>query len=378
MVWIFALLTALSLFTPCLQALNQDFRALEEAFNRGDTALCRSLLPKLTAGDPDESAYLLYYKAMLNPDADFAKGSLQALVTNHPRHHLAQKGWLELGKISLLDRNYTEALSHLGKITDPNLDDKHFWIAKAYYEKSDYTNAIASAGQYLRVANEHSGIEEMTFLTADAYIALEQYNSAINSLRKLLAASEKVQDEQYLRYRYGYAAEMLDNRAEALNQYKAGYELNRFSQLAYLIEDRLFEMRERFGSGIDLSFLYPYASGPLPEIVVAQQNTNPDEVNSNQPDSTKTAVNPPPKEINPNEQRGIYLQAGRFSSQNNAIKLCDRIYKLKLAAQYYKSTQFQDVSWVVLAGPFPTELDAVNAKTLLRDNNIDSFIIQKQ
>lgn len=358
-------------------ALSHDIQAIITAYNNGERSKAENLLNIAKPQNQEEEATVLYYKALLNHDADLAKSLLQSVIDSYPKQSLAHNARLELGKLALLDREYDKALTYFNAITNPDLDEKHFWIANVYYEKEDFNNAIASANQYLRLASSGNKAEEAHYLITDAYIELKQYNNAISTLKKLLSKPDRIGDEQYLRYRYGYAAEALGNRAEALSQYKQGYELNRFTQLAYMIEDRLFEMRVTYGSSIDLSFLYPYCASPPPDIVLAEQNAANNASNPTNPDTTSVVKNNPPSEIDINQQQGLYLQAGRFGKQDNAVRLCEKIGKLNLNAQYYKASQQSDVSWVVIVGPFATQLEAVNAKTSLRENDIDSFIIQK-
>jgi tetratricopeptide (TPR) repeat protein len=369
-----ALLLLIWLLTSCLSgAVRPEMQAIANYYEQGSPANCAAALSTAIPLGDEETALVSYYNAILSTEADSAKAKLESIAAHFPKTRYAQLGLLELGKLALLDRNYDVALGWFNKITEPDLDAKHYWIAETWYQKGNFANALASGNTYLRLAPTGSDAEDAHFLLTDAYISLEQYNNAISTLKKLLSKPEIITDEQYLRYRYGYAAEMLDYRPEAISQYKQGLELNRFSQLAFQIEDRLFGMRERYGSIIDLNFLYPYSQGPLPDIVQAELD---DKIPNDNQDSTSVTTIVTPVQVNGTPAEGIYLQAGRFSSQNNAVKLCERILKLNLNAQYYQSTQFKDVSWVVIVGPYSAELDAVNAKTTLRENSIDSFIIE--
>jgi tetratricopeptide (TPR) repeat protein len=358
-------------------AVRPEIQSIATHYEKGETAQSKALLQSVVPNNPDEQALVYYYKAIFATDTEVAKNQLQLLAELSPQNSYAQKGLLELGQICLLDREYDKALGYFNQINAPDLDEKQFWLARTYFQKGDFSNAVASANQFIRISSSQTKTEDAYFLLADAYINLEQYNNAISSLKKLLSKPDLIENEQYLHYRYGYAEEMLNNRPEALSQYKQGYELDRFSQVAYLIEDRLFNLRSQYGSSIDLNFLYPYSATALPDIVLAELNNLGNANGTDNPDSTKVVKPPLPQEINFDQQQGLYLQAGRFGNQNNAIKLCDKIIQLKLNAQYYKATQYSDISWVVIVGPFQTELEAVNAKTLLRDNGVDSFIIQK-
>jgi len=357
-------------------AVRPEIQSIALNYEQGNLEQSRQLLQKIQPLNSDEQAIVYYYKALLASEAETAKQQLLLLIQLPSRNNYVQKGLLELGQISLLERDYDKALTYFNRITDPDLPEKHFWLASAYYSQGNFSKAVASADQFIRLAGDSPKKEDAYLLLADAYISLGQYNNAINTLKKLLSKPELVTKEQYLRYRYGYATEMLGNTSEAVSQYRQGIELNRASQLAYLMEDRLFDLRDKYGSAIDLSFLYPYSDTSLPDIVLVALSNSGNNNDADKSDSMPKVQSAKPQEVDFEKQTGIYLQAGRFSNQQNAIKLCERILKLNLNAQYYKSTQHSDVSWVVIVGPYTTELDAVNAKTVLRQENIDSFIIQ--
>jgi hypothetical protein len=370
------LMTLLS-FSLLQGAFKPEIQAIIDNYEQGDTSLCASMLQSALPANPDENAVVLYYKAMLGNDAEAAKANLLSLLSSYPKTSYAQKAMLELGNLCLLDRDYDKALGYYRNITDPDLVDKHYWIANTYYQMSDYQNAIASGNQYIRLAKRNPRVEDIFYLVADSYFSLAQYNNTISTLKKLLSQPDSIDDEQYLRYRYGYACEMLGNRLEAISQYKQGIEKDRFSSLAYLIEDRLFEMRERFGNSLDLSFLYPYSDNPLPDIVIAEQLKAEEEAEQDKQDSTAVEKETKPKQLDAAPEQGLFLQAGRFSQEKNADKLCEQIIKYGLTAQFYKSAQFKDISWVVVVGPYQTQQEAQAAKDTLKDNNIDTFIIER-
>jgi len=375
---ILCLMLLLSIVRVCFSAeLKPEIKAIITHYDNGDYDKCLALLQSSQPTNADEKAVVLYFKGVLASGIDLAQQNFQQLINSYPNNKYAQKALIEMGNIYLLERDYDKALGFYNKITDTDLTEKHFWIANTYYEKGDYKSAISSANQFIRLTKSSPHLEDAYYLIAESYINQEQFNNAITTLKKLLTLPKLIEDEQYLRYRYGYAAEMLGNRQEALSQYKQGYEKNRYSQTAHQIEDRLFEMRSRYGSLVNLDFLYPYSAEPLPDIVLAEQLKAEKLLEAEKPDTTSTPAPPVSKESETEFQPGIYLQAGRFGKQENASKLCDKIIKLGLNAQFYKSTQFKDVSWVIIVGPYQTQLDAQNAKDTLRDNNIDTFIIQR-
>ncbi len=371
------LIVLLCSFACLAMAARAEIQALINAYEKGDPEKSRTLLMRINPENAEERATVQYYQALLGNDVDSVKVKLATLADTYLKTRYGQKALFELGSLNLLDRDYTKALEYFNKITDPDLSEKHYWIANTYFQKGDYTNAVNSGNQFTRLTKSSPKLEDTYYLIADAYISLNQFNNAITTLKKLLSQPELIEDMQYLRYRYGYAAEMLGNRSEAISQYRQGYEINRFSQLAYLIEDRLFEMRLRYGTGIDLSFLYPHAALPLPDIVLAEQGKTGKIADPEKQDTSVEARPDTTSAQSDASQPGLYLQAGRFSVQANADKLGDRIRSLGLNARVQKSTQFKDVSWVVIVGPYQNQLDAVTNKQLLKDNEIDSFIIQR-
>ena len=354
-----------------------EIQAIEDTYQDGELTKCKSLLKTTIPDNPDEKVIVMYYSALIESDTDVFKQNLQKLIDTYPKSQYTQKAFFELGNLYLLDREYDRALGYYNKITDPEQVDKHYWIAATNFQKGEYSKAIESGNQYIRYSKTNHMVEDTYYLIADSYISLNQYNNAIITLKKLLTQPEMIEDEQYLRYRYGYAYEMLGNRQEALSQYQQGYAIDRFSQLAFSIEDRVFEMRYRYGSSLDLSFLYPFANNPLPDIVIMELQKAEQEKELENQDSTAVVTDTKPKRLDAAPDQGFYLQAGRFSQDKNAINLCDKIIVLKQNAQYYKSTQFKDVSWVVVVGPYKTQEEALTGRDLLKDSNIDSFIVER-
>jgi tetratricopeptide (TPR) repeat protein len=372
-VFIIAFLLMISISGWLQGALKKELQDIAMLYEKGEADKIAVLLNKATSTTDDEKAFILYYKALISPDADKAKQNLRQLCDIYPKTQFCQSAYLELGHLYLLDRDYTEALVYFKKITSPDFPQKHYWIAQTYYQQADYQNAISSAEQYLRFAKPSDEAEDISFLIADAYIEIKQYNNAINTLKKM----NSIGDKQYYHYRYGFAQEMLGSKTEALSHYQIGFEADRYSQLAYLIEDRLFDLRDRNRTEVDLSFLYPYSDSPLPDIVLATPIVPAEPVeNVKQPEIAPIAPKQS-KQLDAPPKSGIFLQAGRFSKLENAAKLSDKIAALDLTGSYYKATGFKDVSWVVVCGPFKTEQEAIDARDKLKTSNIDCFIIQR-
>jgi hypothetical protein len=58
-----------------------------------------------------------------------------------------------------------------------------------------------------------------------------------------------------------------------------------------------------------------------------------------------------PLKLGSKPSKGIYLQAGRFSVEAKASRLCNTIRDAKLPAVYYEDKTKSSTTWVVLAGP---------------------------
>lgn len=375
--WILLLCTGWQFTSPLSGVCRAEILKIAEFYENDSPETARIHLLKALPATDEEKAFVLFYKAMLITDGALAKGFLQQICDLYPKQPITQKAYLELGHIHLLDRDCSSALSTYRKITDPAMPEKSYWIANTQYQMGDYALAIKSAETFLPSSRLTSMTEDAYFLIADAYINLDQYNNAVISLNKLKSLQQELNDPQYFHYRIGYALERLGNKSEAIIHYRQGYEANRFSQMAYLIEDRLFELRGKLGTAVDLAFLYPFSDAPLPDIVLSEPA-----ITNKLNDAVVTPViEPTPKsgsvQLEKAPEKGLYLQAGRFSSKANAVKLSDKIVAMGYPCMYYKTEKYKDVSWVVICGSFDTTVVANDAMAALKTNNIDCFIIQR-
>jgi cell division protein FtsN len=161
-----------------------------------------------------------------------------------------------------------------------------------------------------------------------------------------------------------------------LATYQESYELDRYSQIAFLVEDRIFTMRSHRPS-LDISFLYPYS--PL-EIAAEDslQSTSPiqSQVVETPPVPVKPIDQEAPIRILTKPQTGIFLQSGRFSVESNAERLSKSIRHLNIPAIYYEEQHQGKKTWVVIAGPFDNKSDSNQARDTLSKNEINSFVVQ--
>ena len=370
-------LTGLCCFA--LAAVRKEFQDLDKLYNNGKLDELSALISTLKPVNEEERACLGFYVALLKVKTEEAISAHQWLIEKFPQSPYAQKSLLELGKIFILDRKIEEATLYLRRITSPDIIERFYWLGLCAWWKDDYTTAISNCENYLRLEPRGEFAEKSYYLIADCYLAQKKAYSAVTTLLKLQNAKLREIDEQYFYYRLGYAYELSDAPIDAINAYRKGYELDRYSQVAYEIEDRILEIK-RSKPNIDISFLYPYS--PLQVTIV--QEEQPDTLKLGVPAETKpstSTVSPKlevrqdaPVKLKEKPKEGYWLQAGRFSVESNANRLVINIRLLNIPAAYYEDISGGKKSWVVVCGSFPDRTQAEEAKELLATNDINSFI----
>ncbi|MDD3235574.1 MAG: SPOR domain-containing protein [Candidatus Cloacimonetes bacterium] len=355
-------------------AIRKEFTALEDQFNKGKIDEVQDALSTLKPNNDEERACVSYYNAMLKiKKADAVTTHLQ-LIGKYPKSSYAQKSLLELGKLHILERNIEEAKTSLKKISSTGLMERFYWLGLCAWWQDDFALAIDNAENYLRMDAKGEYCEAAHYLIAECYLTQNKAYSAVTTLSKLQSLKLQDVDEQYLLYRLGYAYEQSNKLSDAIGYYQRGYELDSYSQIAYLIEDRLFELRSR-NKSIDISFLYPYSLLQIPVITEAPSAPIVDNIPITPipivPQTPNAAVKLKAKPTN-----GYWLQAGRFSLESNANKLVINIRLLNLPAVYYEDVSNGKKSWVVLCGAFDEKAKAEAAKSQLVKSDINSFVTQ--
>ncbi len=369
----FARYLAVLLLLICCPALSsnlrKDFSDAEAQYQSGAINEFASLLLKLKPNSDTERAFILYYSAIIDKDTVDMTAKLDQLVKTLPQTYYGQLGLLLLAKNAILDRKITEASTYLRKITHADITERLYWQAFCAYQDGEMNSTITHAENYLRLSGRGAYIEEAHYLIAEAYIRQRKYSSAVSTLNKFKALDGYPTDQQYFHYKLGYSLEHQGSIEDALHVYEQGYKINKLSQLAYQIEDRLFEMRSRHGNAIDLGFLYEYTD--LSIVREIQQGST--EIRPGSP--TQTTI-PMPQELKllAKPTHGMYLQAGRLSHEQNTIRLVNQIRDLGITSAYYEDKQNNKVTWVVLCGPFAQRVEADNARAVLIDNGIECFV----
>ncbi len=359
-IYILTLCVAAGLLMPAaLDAkLGKAFTALEDTYNRGNMDALTAQMVSVKPTNDDERALIEYYNAMKE-----ARGSqelmLNQIINKYPKTLYGYKSRLELAKIHILEREYAKAKDQLQKITSPEIMERYYWLAVCADALDEQDSAIANAENYLRNDPAGSYREECTFLICESYISRNQFQSALSTLNKL----QNPQDQQYYEYLAGYCHQMLKNPTEAVKHYKAAIEVDPNGQFAYTAEDRLFELKQSYGSKVDLSFLFPYPALDIPlELVQEPPSIVIPVVRNPIPDT--------PLKLNAKPTQGKYIQAGCFKVEANASSHAYSIRKLNLPAHYYYDKK---KDWVVISGPY--EKDAEQALSEMKAAGIDCFIV---
>ncbi len=362
-------LTLLLLILMPLEALavsfRREFQSLENLYERGELAELAAQLRGSNPRNDEERALQTFLNAMLKKGRDDTLILLQQAIDRYPSTYYGQLSKLEKAKIHILERQIPQAETLLKSITSPEIPQRFYWLSQCALHNDDFGAAIAQGENYLRADPGGPYTEESHYQITAAYQNQNKLHSAIATLEKLRALPGLPKNRQYFHYLLGRLHHLSGNCAEAYQNYKQGFELNKRSQLAFEIEEQLTGLKASYGSQVDLSFLYPYTRLELPELVF----------------ETLAPAVPPQAELDPNapvklEARpsGVFVQAGRFGSEANAARLTNQIRGLELKASYFEDQNNRSVPWVVVSGPYATQSEAESVRQILRANSIDCFV----
>ncbi len=354
--------------------LRRDFTALKTSFEAGQLDNAADQLLRLRPTTDEERAFVLHYTALLKAGLAEAKPVLNQNIERYPGTYHGQMSMLELGKILLLEHDLQGCKNTLRRITHADIVDRLYWQAVCAMQMDQHEDCISFAESFLRISGTNPLVEKAFYLMADAQMTLRRYQNAVSSLNRLKDKPGLPSDEQYFYYQLASAYEKAGNITEAVVNYRRSYESNKFTQIAYQIEDKLFALRSTNRSQVDISFLYPYTelNIPVPSDSLSsgtQQNTASNPV---VPNSSTLE----PQRVNARPNSGYYLQAGRFSVEANAVSRATEICTKNLQSLYFQEQQGGRSTWVVMSGPFSSAAEAETARNLLISNNIDCFAVR--
>lgn len=362
------LFVLLALVSTSLHAnLRKDYQALETSYKQGKINEIASLLPSLKPASNEEKAFVLFLRAMVESKSSHISGGyLQQAISNYPKTLYGQLSMLQQAKLYILERKTGQAKTLLEKITLSQISERYYWLAVCEEMADKPASIISNAENYQRLEPQGEYLEESYYLIANAYLDQNKYQSSISTLNKLATIQGFPSDAQYFHYLLASSHHKAGNWQEALSNYQKGMQLTRYSQIAYQIEDQLFELKQQYGSRVDLSFLYPYQSLDIQEPIV--------------PDTPKQEIKeidtPPtdaPLKLGSRPISGLYLQTGRFGVEANARSIAHRIRSLNLPSGYFEDKSKKDVPWVTFSGPFKTADEQEQALKTLKENQIDCF-----
>jgi hypothetical protein len=356
--------------------LKQEYSDVENLYLNVSNATFLAQLSALKTSTPDEKAFVGYYKAKINANPSMSMSDLIKNGDLYTKTEYGQKSCLDAGIMYFLQRDMDRALVYLSKITLPSLTEKDYWLAQIYLKQNSNDKAIQSAQSYLRNASDSDKIENTYYVIANAYINQGKYADVQTLLIKLDKIKNLPQHKVYYNYLRGYAYDLANNDAQALDYYKSVFSLDRYCQYAFLTEERLFLMKSRKKNHLDISFIYPDSVyHPAPEL----------------PDTAKTIVVTlpmpgidPPIETVPDSitmvkktGHGIFLQLGRFTSEPNAQKLMLELKDDNFDAFYFLSKLDGKITYRVLMGPYKTKTAAEKMKSKLIAKTYGSVIVTR-
>jgi hypothetical protein len=359
-----------------LAILKSEYIQIENNFSKTDHTVLLNQLNALYPQTPEEKAFVAYYKAKLNSNPQQMSAELQKTGDTFPKTEYGQKAYMDMGIMYFLQRDIDKSESYFNKISSPSLIEKEYWMAQIHLKQIEPDKAVLSGQNYLKNASDPDKIENIYFVMANAYILQAKYYSVQALLDKLNKIPNLPKHKVYYNYLRGYSYDLAHDDNNALEYYKQIYALDRYSQFAFLTEDRLFAMKARLKGNLDISFIYPDSVyHPAPEM----------------PDTSKTlytslpipGVDPPLESVPDSIQmvkstgHGIFLQLGRFNSELNAQNLMLHLKDDGFTAFYFSSKMDNKITYRVLMGPYKTKAQAEKIRTKLNDKTYGSIIVTR-
>ncbi len=270
------------------------------------------------------------------------------LSANYPDSYYGQLALLELAKIYVLERQYSNAIKSLKMIHHQDIADKQYWLAKAYLKEDKLQLAVVSAQIFISESDDNDKIENAYFIIAEAYIQQNMYKRAFNTLETLRTSKYINNNIPLLHFKMGNCKEFMGKFEDALICYKKLKKDFPYHQYSYLAEDRLFEMKSDNKINVSLSNINSY-----------RQNEPKQET-----------------EVATGEYK-VYLQVGAFSSEERAIKLGKKVKQIGYDFIIFSKTKDNNELFVVAAGPFEKDKKLKEAMKKLEKNDLKSYVIKR-
>jgi tetratricopeptide (TPR) repeat protein len=305
------------------------------------------LLPILYGNNPELEQKYNEAKNSQN-QSDFLK-KFDDLVRQHKETYFGQLALLEIAKSNILDREYRKAISRLEEIFIPEIEEKQYWLAKAYLCADKYQLAIISAQMYIADTKNLDNAEVAFFIVADAYLQQHKYKQALETLESLRVSKYIKNNIPFLYYKMGNCCELLGKYIDALVYYKKLKQEFPYNQYSYLAEERIYKLKNDDVIDIDLTTF-----------------------NSHRSEETKVET-----KAATGEDLKIYLQVGAFSSEDNATKLGKKVKTVGYKYSVFPKVKNSSKLYIVAAGPFENEVKLRQALQVLEHNGMKSFMIKR-
>jgi TolA-binding protein len=270
------------------------------------------------------------------------------LSANYLDSYYGQLALLELAKIYVLERKYSNAIKSLKMIHHQDIADKQYWLAKAYLKEDKLQLAVVSAQIFISESDDNDKIENAYFIIAEAYIQQNMYKRAFNTLETLRTSKYINNNIPLLHFKMGNCKEFMGKYDDALMFYKKLKKDFPYHQYSYLAEDRLFELKSDNKINVSLSNINSY-----------RQNEPKQET-----------------EVATGEYK-VYLQVGAFSSEERAIKLGKKVKQIGYDFIVFSKIKDNNKLFVVAAGPFEKDKKLKEAMKKLEKNDLKSYVIKR-
>ena len=305
------------------------------------------IIPLLNGNNPDLEKKFNRAKQTQKQD-EFIK-QFEELASKHKDDYYGQLALMELAKSHILNRHYKEAISCLEKIHISEIEDKQFWLAKAYLNEDEYQLAIISAQLYISETKNIVNAEVAYFIISEAYLQLHKYKQALETLENLRVSKYIGNNIPFLYYKMGNCSELLGKYLDALVYYKKLKQEFPYNQYSYLAEERIYKLKNDDLIDVDLATFSMHR-------------------NDEPKTETKAATG---------EDLKIYLQVGAFSSKENATKMGKKVKTVGFNYAIFPKMKNSSKLYLVAAGPFENDVKLKQAMQVLDHNGMKSFMIKR-